>query len=91
MSSNTAQRGVVVNGSEYVLSPNWEGNDWNRAELVNICLLCFNPELSSITNLALEHPGVRHPGGLQAEAPGVVILTVEGGEPEENGSHFTTW
>ena len=41
------------------------------------------------TNLALEHPGVRHLGGLQPEAPGVVVLTVEGGEPEQKGSHFT--
>ena len=30
---------IAVNVSEYVLSPNREGNDWNRAELVNIFIV----------------------------------------------------
>ena len=40
LSSNRAQHGIIaVNVSEYVLSPNREGNDWNRAELVNIFIV----------------------------------------------------
>ena len=35
-----------------------------------------------LTNLTLEHPGVRQLAGLETEAPGVVPLTVGGREPE---------
>ena len=35
-----------------------------------------------LTNLTLEHPGVRQLAGLETEAPRVVPLTVGGREPE---------